>query len=97
MAGYAEISTQLTHSEMEEQTEAKGLVHNEESKATSHNTSPTHEPPPPPPQPTPQDFSSLLFMMQQQMQSQNMIYQAQMEYQNLQTETIAARINRSMN
>ena len=30
-------------------------------------------------------------MMQQQMQSQNMMYQAQMEYQKLQTETLAAQ------
>ena len=76
---------------MEEQTEveATGLVHDEESDTTSRNAPHTHEPPPP--QPTPQDFSSLLFMMQQQMQSQNMMYQAKMEYQKLQTETIAAQ------
>ena len=36
-------------------------------------------PPPQLPQPTPQDFSSLLFMMQQQIQGQNMLYQTQME------------------
>ena len=78
---------------MEEQTkvEASGLVHDEESDVTSRNALPRDEPPPPPPQPTPQDFSSLLFMMQQQMQSQHMMYQAQMEYQKLQTETVAAQ------
>ena len=76
---------------MEEQTEVEaiGLVHDEELDAASRNAPPTHEPPPP--QPTPQDFSSLLFMMQQQMQSQNMMYQAQMEYQKLQMETVAAQ------
>ena len=78
---------------MEEQreVEASGLVHDEESDVTSRNALPRDEPPPPPPQPTPQDFSSLLFMMQQQMQSQHMMYQAQMEYQKLQTETVAAQ------
>ena len=35
-------------------------------------------------------------MMQQQIQSQNMIYQAQMEYQKLQMETVAAQ-NKSIN
>ena len=76
---------------MKEQTEVEAtwLVHDEESDTTSHNAPPTHEPPPP--QPTPQDFNSLLFMMQQQMQSQNMMYQAQMEFQKLQTKTVAAQ------
>ena len=77
---------------MEEQTEveATGLVHDEELDATNRNALPTHEPPPPP-QPPPQDFSSMLFMMQQQMQSQNMMYQAHLEYKKLQMETVAAQ------
>ena len=69
--------------------EATGLVHKEESDETRRNAPPIEEPPRP--QPTPQDFSLLLFMMQQQMLSKNMMHQAQMEYQKLQTETVAAQ------
>ena len=77
---------------MEEQTEVEvtGLVHDDEEVDTTRRNAPPPDEPLPP-QPTQQDFSSLLFMMQQQMQSQNNMYQAQLEYQKLQTETVAAQ------
>ena len=68
-----------------EEVDVTGEVQNEEAGATAQAI-PTVGTVPvlpqqqqQPIQPTPQDFSSLLLMMQQQIQGQNMMYQSQME------------------
>ena len=67
------------------EVDVAGEVQNEEAGATAQaiptvGTVPViQQQPPQPLQPTPQDFSSLLLMMQQQIQGQNLMYQSQME------------------
>ena len=62
------------------EVDVAGEVQNEEAGATAVGTVPViQQQPPQPLQPTPQDFSSLLLMMQQQIQGQNLMYQSQME------------------
>ena len=66
------------------EVDVAGEVQNEEAGATAQaiptvGTVPVIQQQPQSLQPTPQDFSSLLLMMQQQMQGQNLMYQSQME------------------
>ena len=61
------------------EVDVAGEVQNEEAGATVGTVPVLPQQPLQPLQPTPQDFSSLLLMMQQQIQGQNLMYQSQME------------------
>ena len=88
-----EASFQQTNSEpgkmsdptQNEEVDMTGEVQNEKAGATAQAIPTVGTVPVLPQQPlqplqsTPQDFSSLLLMMQQQIQGQNMTYQSQME------------------